>query len=318
LAMKTLNASRMTQDEWLHQRTRGLGGSDAAPAIGLSRWKSSFRLFLEKTGQIDRPEANERMQIGLEVEEAIFQMVRKRLEPEGLHLTHNNEFFVSEEYPWMLGNIDGDIYDPASDSFGVLEIKFVSPYGKEEWIGEEIPQEYLIQLQHYFVVTERTWGIMAALIGNERLIIKRVEKDEELCKMMVEKERDFWEEHVLKNIPPEVDGSPDTEEILNSLYPSANNESIELSPTADHVIGELLDLKVRSKELEDEITERENVLKQMLGENEAGRASRHWVFWKNFTSKRFDTTKFKTDNPDLYNIYTKESPYRKFTIKEAR
>jgi len=318
LAMKTLNASRMTQDEWLHQRTRGLGGSDAAPAIGLSRWKSSFRLFLEKTGQIDRPEANERMQIGLEVEEAIFQMVRKRLEPEGLHLTHNNEFFVSEEYPWMLGNIDGDIYDPASDSFGVLEIKFVSPYGKEEWIGEEIPQEYLIQLQHYFVVTERTWGIMAALIGNERLIIKRVEKDEELCKMMVEKERDFWEEHVLKNIPPEVDGSPDTEEILNSLYPYANNESIELSPTADHVIGELLDLKVRSKELEDEITERENVLKQMLGENEAGRASRHWVFWKNFTSKRFDTTKFKTDNPDLYNIYTKESPYRKFTIKEAR
>lgn len=316
--MKTLNASRMSRDEWLEQRTRGLGGSDAAAAIGLSRWKSPFRLFLEKTGQIDRPEANERMQIGLEVEEAIFQMVRKRLEPEGLNLTHNNEFFVSEEYPWMLGNIDGDIYDPENDSFGVLEIKFVSPYGREEWTGEDIPQEYLIQLQHYFVVTERTWGIMAALIGNERLIIKRVEKDEELCQMMIEKEREFWEENVLKNIPPEVDGSSDTEEILNSLYPSAKNESIVLSPNADQIIEELQDLKAKAKELDSEITERENILKQMLGENEAGKASNHWVFWKNFTSKRFDTTRFKNDNPDLYNAYTKESEYRKFTIKEVK
>jgi predicted phage-related endonuclease len=159
---------------------------------------------------------------------------------------------------------------------------------------------------------------MAALIGNERLIIKRVEKDEELCQMMIEKEKEFWEENVLKNIPPEVDGSSDTEEILNSLYPSANNESIELSPNADQVIKELQDLKAKAKELDSEITERENILKQMLGENEAGRASNHWVFWKNFTSKRFDTTRFKNDNPDLYKAYTKESEYRKFTIKEVK
>jgi predicted phage-related endonuclease len=115
-----------------------------------------------------------------------------------------------------------------------------------------------------------------------------------------------------------VDGSSDTEEILNNLYPSAKSDSIELSPNADQIIEELQDLKAKAKELDSEITERENILKQMLGENEAGRASNHWVFWKNFTSKRFDTTRFKNDNPDVYKAYTKESEYRKFTIKEVK
>ncbi|AKI96569.1 YqaJ viral recombinase family protein [Kosmotoga pacifica] len=314
--VKTLSRTKMTHEEWLKERQKGIGGSDAAAALGISRYKSKFRLFLEKTGKVEQPEPTERMQIGIEVEEAIFQMVKKRLSDYAL--IHNNQFYRHNEYPWMVGNIDGDIYDPRIKEFGVLELKFVSPYMKKEWEGEEIPQEYIIQLQHYFIVTNRSWGYIAALIGNEELLIKRVERDEELCKMIIDGEKNFWLNHVEKNIPPEIDGSEDAERLLNQLYPESYPEEIQLPPTAETLIEELNELKVQKKDLEEEIRLRENQIKEMLGEFESGRVSRYQVFWKTVIQKRLDSKKLKNERPDLYEEYTKETQYRKFSIKEAK
>ena len=42
----------MNQEELLKRRT-GIGASEAAAALGLSRYKSPFQLYLEKTGEID-------------------------------------------------------------------------------------------------------------------------------------------------------------------------------------------------------------------------------------------------------------------------
>ena len=39
----------MLREEWLALRKQGIGGSDAAAACGLSRWKSPLGLWLEKT-----------------------------------------------------------------------------------------------------------------------------------------------------------------------------------------------------------------------------------------------------------------------------
>ena len=55
-SIKTLE---MTYEEWKAARMKGIGGSDAAAAIGVSRWKSPLQLYLEKSGEIEQPEAGE-------------------------------------------------------------------------------------------------------------------------------------------------------------------------------------------------------------------------------------------------------------------
>ena len=43
---------KMSHQDWLAMRKAGIGGSDCAAAVGLSRWKSPFQLWSEKTDRI--------------------------------------------------------------------------------------------------------------------------------------------------------------------------------------------------------------------------------------------------------------------------
>lgn len=36
--------------EWLQQRTHGIGGSDVAAIMGISKYKSAYALYMEKVG----------------------------------------------------------------------------------------------------------------------------------------------------------------------------------------------------------------------------------------------------------------------------
>jgi putative phage-type endonuclease len=59
------------RDEWLEQRRHGIGGSDAAAALGLSPWKTPLSLYLEKTGDARPFRDNESMLWGRVLEPAI-------------------------------------------------------------------------------------------------------------------------------------------------------------------------------------------------------------------------------------------------------
>ena len=52
----------LTKEMWLTYRRMGIGGSDVAPLLGLSKWKSELELWLDKTGQAEELEGeNEAM-----------------------------------------------------------------------------------------------------------------------------------------------------------------------------------------------------------------------------------------------------------------
>lgn len=53
--MSVISKKGISYEEWVEERKKGLGGSDASVVLGLNRWKSRMALFLEKTGQIEPP-----------------------------------------------------------------------------------------------------------------------------------------------------------------------------------------------------------------------------------------------------------------------
>ena len=46
---KVFDAKKATKEDWLRFRKTGIGGSDMAAIMGLSKWKSPLDIWLEKT-----------------------------------------------------------------------------------------------------------------------------------------------------------------------------------------------------------------------------------------------------------------------------
>lgn len=90
--------------DWLEYRKRGIGGSDASVVCGISRYKSPVELWMEKTNQLQAQEAGEAAYWGTQLEPFVRAEFTKRT---GIEVSHKSELLQSEEYPFMLANLDG-------------------------------------------------------------------------------------------------------------------------------------------------------------------------------------------------------------------
>jgi putative phage-type endonuclease len=305
----TLTAD-MSREEWLKARKKGIGGSDAAAIAGLNKWKSPVAVYLDKTGQApDQDQSDESTYWGTVMEDIVAQEFAKR---SGLKVRRRNAILKHPEYPFMLANVDRLIVGKQEG----LECKTASEYLKDEWKGNEIPASYLIQCQHYMAVTGyQAWWI-AVLIGGNKFVYKRIERDDELIQYLIDIEKNFWENHVLANVPPMFDGSDASSELLKVMYPEAVPETeIELPDNANKIIEALDQVNAELKDLEIRKKEYENQIKAMMGENEKAFAGERIITWKTIHSYKFDSKRFAKDHPELYNQYVKTSSYRRFAVK---
>ena len=53
--IRKVSTRGMSREEWLMQRRKTIGGSDAAGIVGLSKWASPFSVWAEKTGRTAGP-----------------------------------------------------------------------------------------------------------------------------------------------------------------------------------------------------------------------------------------------------------------------
>ena len=100
--VKTVNLSHA---DWLRYRTMGIGGSDVSVIAGINPYKSAYQLWLEKTGQTEPAESeNEYTHFGTVLE----PVIRKEfMERTGFKVRQKHMLLKSENYPFMLANLDG-------------------------------------------------------------------------------------------------------------------------------------------------------------------------------------------------------------------
>ena len=306
-----VSTAKLDREEWLEWRRKGIGGSDVAAIAGLSPWKSPVAVWLEKTGQIQQEEPGEAAYWGTVLEDVVAREFTIRT---GLKIRRRNAILQHPEYPWMLANVDRMIVGKNAG----LECKTTSAYNVKEWEGDEIPAQYILQVQHYMAVTGYQEWWFAVLIGGNRFVYKKIERDDELIQQLIDLEKDFWENNVVANVPPELDGSPASTELVKRMYPQATLPTIDLPSQASELIEQLESIKADIKLLEERKNECENKLKQLLGEHEAGRIDDVVVTWKNVTSNRIDTNRLKKEKPEIYEQYLKSSSYRRFEIRQIK
>lgn len=303
---RTLN---MDRESWLEIRRKGIGGSDAAAIAGLSKYKSPVAVYLEKTGQLEQEEPGEAAYWGNVLEDIVAKEFAART---GLKVKRRNAILQHPEYPFMLANIDREL---VGQKVG-LECKTASAYLKDLWEGDEVPMQYLLQCQHYMAVTGYQAWYIAVLIGGNTFVHKRIERDDELIEQLIAIEKDFWENHVLPRVPPMLDGSEASGELLKKMHPVADKGTeTELPLEADELLEQLDAAKEEAKAASERVSEIENRLKAMLGDHEAGLARHYQVTWKNVTSRRIDSKALKAEHPDIYEKFAKQSISRRFSVK---
>ena len=314
--MITQSTEGMSYEEWLISRRRGIGGSDVAKVLGLSKYSSPFEMWLDKTGRIevDTSGPSEAAYWGNTMEEIVAKEFAKRT---GKKVRKANKIYFHKDYPFLLANVDRMIVGEDA----ILECKTASEYLKDTWEGDEIPIAYLAQVQHYLNVLDKKKAYIACLIGGNKFIWKEIERDEELIQGMTEKLVDFWNNHVLADVPPEVDAQVSTTDFLNKRYSQDFNESeMELNSSQIEEIQNLQELEKYKKEIETQINGIKNRLKNALGESEAtyGNSQLFQISWKSQSRTTVDTKMLKNEYPEIYEKVAKTSESKIFRVKEMK
>ena len=285
----------MTHQEWLEDRRKGIGGSDVATVLGLNKYKSVYQLWLEKTGQVEVTSTqSEAAYWGNMLEEVVAEEFSKRT---GKKVRKRNQVFEHQKYPFLRANIDRDVVGENA----VLECKTANQYLANEWDDDEIPIQYICQVQHYMNVLNLDYVYIAVLIGGQKFLWKKMERDQELIDMITEKLVEFWTENVEKVIEPAIDGLKATSDFLTQRYLDTDESETELNAAFDENIANLARLKGDKKIIEENITLLENELKQALGKSDAtiGITPNNIVSWKRTQSKRLDKKKLIEKYPDV-------------------
>ncbi|KGK88088.1 hypothetical protein DP68_08695 [Clostridium sp. HMP27] len=307
-----LKTNELSHEEWLEARKAGITGTDLGGLTGISKYSTPIKVYLDKIGELDPTQDNEVMYWGRVMEDVIAKEFQARNK---LKVNKVNAILKHPDYYWALGNIDRLITNENGEK-GILEIKTVSEYLKTSWDEEEVPPQYMVQLQWYMFVSGVNFGYFAALIGGNKYVQKYVERDEELIEMLKNIAQDFWKNNVLTKTPPLVDGSEASTDLLKTLYPQSEpGTELILPEEATQFINEREILKNQVKELDVQIAECENKLKDLLKNNEVGLCGDKKVTWKTYSKSTIDSKKLKAENPNVYEKYLKTSSYRKFDIK---
>ena len=282
-------------NNFLTQRKKGIGGSDIAAIIGVSQFKTALDVYLSKT--TEQPEQQgEHLYWGHALENPI---IDRFIQDTGANVIRQPEMRRHPQHQWAIANADALIMNGDTIE-AILEIKTSSAFKSREWgvdDTDEVPIEYIAQVQWYMWIYNVQEAYLAALIGGNQYRQYHIKRDDELIAILAEKAQAFWQNHVIPRIPPE----PQNGEDAQKLYPHDNGNTAQADSDTLTAYAELKELKAQEKELKAQIAAREDLLKIKIGEYSTMQAGDNTLFtWKAQQSNRFDSKAFQASHPYLY------------------
>ena len=283
----------MLTTEQLEARKLGIGGSDVAAILGLSKWQTAHGLYLEKRGEIpdDPREESEVMHFGNVLEDVVAKEFERRND---LKVRKRNQHFTHKEYPFLMANIDRSV----DGLKAVLECKTAGQFMASDW-GEsgsdQFPDYYRVQLIHYMNVLGYKQGYLSVLIGGNQYRQYYIEQDDELLEMIMQACIEFWA-RVQDGNPPEIDyDHRTTVDMLKKLHTGTNGEVIHLPTKLQPWIDVMEQASAAVKENEAVVDACKNRIAEAMGDASVAIVSDGDYQFKRSMTKRKEFTVAATD-----------------------
>lgn len=301
----------MNRAQWLTERQKGIGGSEIAAVMGLSKWKTPFEVWSDKTSPIDDSPPNLAMELGSFLESFV---VDKYREETGYSVQTNLSAISIAGSSWARCNLDGVVTLPSGDQ-GVLECKTA---GDSRAWGEpgsaDIPADYFCQCQWNCLVADLPWADVPVLFFDHgrRIELYHVEADAEFQDHMLETAREFW--NCVENLeaPDPINGDEAAEfwpQHIQDQMADADDDSVL-------AIEQLKALKQEDKKNKAAMKMLESQIKIAIADGEGiADGERILATWKTAHSMRLDTSALKAAHPELCREFTKTTTSRRLLIK---
>lgn len=281
--------------QWLRARKQGLGASDSAAVMGLSKYGTALSVYLDKLSDRVDTTMSDRQDWGHRLEEPIAGWVQ---DLKGLDVQPSPGLIRSEEYPWLLATPDRLVVEP--DSVVPLEIKTSDAFMKDDWQAG-IPFSYQIQLQQQVLIMGAAYGYMVVLHGGNTPAFYRVAADTEFHELLIRVTKDFWLNHVQALVPPEPVSLSD----VAALYRGDPEVSIEGSEALYDLWGAYGLMQAEAVAVNEKLDgikfQLQMAMKDATALTYQGKTLFTWRPSKG--SQRFDTKRFEADHADLYRQY---------------
>ena len=315
-----------TKEEWLEERKKSLGGSDMGAILGLNEYSSPYTVWAEKLGKLPLVEENEWMKLGNDLEGYVAQ---RFTEASGLKVVNDKATWRNDKYPHLHANIDRKVVGQKAG----LECKLTSELNAKKYKDGEFPDRFYAQCVEYLCVTEFDRWYLAVLIYGKGLKIYQMTRFEndvipDWCEASVyvsdgeiealaKASGEFWNNCVLKGIPPSVDGTDSTSKTINAIFPKSISEDAVNLFAYESDLVKYMALSAQIKALKEQQDEVANKIKVFMNESCKGESDHFSVSWTSSDRNTFDAKRFAADhkNMDLSKYY-KKTPTRTFRVNE--
>lgn len=258
---------------------------------------------MEKTGKATHRPDSLPLRFGIFAEEFVASEYSRST---GLRLLHDQSIHTHPDHFFMSAHIDRFVLEGTSPSPAkILECKTANPFTSSDW-GEagtdEVPMSYLCQCVWYLAITNLNAIDLAVLFGNHDFRIYEITRDPELEAVILQKVHFFWNEYVLKDLPPPAVNEQDYQTLFRQSDPQ---KSIEAQQQILELIEKLQLLQSEIEVRESQISLMKQNLMGQMGEAESltyeGKVLATWRAPK--PSFRLDTKRLEAEHPELASIY---------------
>ena len=307
-----------THEEWLDERKKGIGSSEAGTVMGVNHFDTPYKLWRRKTG-VDGPiPSSEAMELGHHMEPAVVTMFAARTgafivkSSEGDWIAVDTKRDYLRVSPDRLFYADGDKH--TKKNLRILECKTTSVSVDPD----DFPVYWYCQLQYQMGVMGVKKGAVAWISSYPRLNFgyKEFDFNPDFYKALTEAIEQFWLINVCGGIAPDDINSEDT--LLKN--PQANaGEVMQADADMIAVYNSLKQVTSEIKALEKTQTILEDEIKMAMGQAETLMSPTGAVMamWKNTkATQKFNAKAFLEADPSGYAKYLEMTqPGRRFSVK---
>ncbi len=308
----------MLSTEDLKRRKDYIGASDAPAIMGFVPQRNAADVFYEKTNpKIEPQEENlddfdpDAMESGHIFENMLLDFAARRV---GIPKIER-QLWIPEGY-----------FAATLDGLGKIEKRNVVLEAKSSGIGnpswrrskngwgdpgtDQIPDKVRVQTHVQMKLANADIAYVPALLGDDgglRLYV--VEYDSGFANIIWDTCSKFWEENVLKGIPPEnVTPSEDTLKEMDRVQ----EKEVEID---DHLMKRYLEAKEQSKDWGKLEKELKAEILSAMGDAEVGISESGRITYFEQSRSGLDQSRLKKEWPELYEKFEKTSTFRVFRSK---
>jgi putative phage-type endonuclease len=288
----------------------GRVGSSLVPAVvGVSPYTSTLEAYLRVRGELPPVPDNQYMRMGRILEPVVAKLFTEETgmrvrNPKAVYAHPKNKLYVASPDRLIVGK------------HAVLECKTGGDRQKGQWEDGKVPLWYEVQVMWQLMVMGLEEAYIAALLGGQEFIYRHIKYDPEIADYIL-KIVDKFMAMVEDGTPPEP-VAQDTE-LIKAMHPRSEAISIVLPDDTSKMLADMHLLKAMRDDYTNRVSEIENRIKSRMGEAEVAYLPGEpepVATWKSQVTRRIDSKRLKSELPEVYEQYSKETTSRVLRVKE--